>query len=142
MLNWLSRLSDPFVAAPVVRPPGRMLDFYRYFIRPVRGLLYAIVAVSLVASLSELALFVFLGRPFDICILNPKDKRPFFLTRKEPVKQRRPGVPDMEKPSGAWGKSDSDFFHQAHISIDKKGSQAVNRVSRMESVPLKACLIQ
>ncbi|MCB1497981.1 MAG: ABC transporter ATP-binding protein [Bauldia sp.] len=66
MLNWLSRLSDPFIDAPVVRPPTGLLGFYRHFIQPVRGLLVTLVVVSLIASLSELALFVFLGKLVDL----------------------------------------------------------------------------
>ena len=61
MLDWFARLSDPFVDAPVVRPPDRMMAFYRYFLAPVRGLLVAIVIVSLLSSLAEMALLVFLG---------------------------------------------------------------------------------
>ncbi len=66
MLKWLANLSDPFVEAPVIRPPEGLLAFYRYFIAPVRGLLAAIIIVSLIASLSELALFVFLGQLVDL----------------------------------------------------------------------------
>lgn len=66
MLKWLSSLSDPFVEAPVERPPLQLMAFYRHFIAPVRGLLAAIIAVSLIASLSELALFVFLGQLVDL----------------------------------------------------------------------------
>ncbi|HET7715090.1 MAG TPA: ABC transporter ATP-binding protein [Bauldia sp.] len=61
MLDWFARLSDPFVDAPVVRPPDRMIAFYRYFLAPVRGLLVAIAIVSLLSALAEMALFVFLG---------------------------------------------------------------------------------
>ncbi len=61
MLDWFARLSDPFVEAPVVRPPDRMMAFFRYFLAPVRGLLVAIVIVSLLSSLAEMALLVFLG---------------------------------------------------------------------------------
>ncbi|MEQ8695668.1 MAG: ABC transporter ATP-binding protein, partial [Bauldia litoralis] len=71
MLNWLSNLSDPFVDAPVVRPPSGMLGFFRYFLAPVRGLLAWLVVVSLIASLSELALFVFLGQLVDLTTDNP-----------------------------------------------------------------------
>lgn len=71
MLNWLSNLSDPFVEAPVVRPPSGMLGFFRYFLAPVRGLLAWLVVVSLIASLSELALFVFLGQLVDLTTDNP-----------------------------------------------------------------------
>ena len=66
MLKWLASLSDPFVEAPVVRPPEGLIAFYRHFITPVRGLLLAIIVVSLIASLSELALFVFLGQLVDL----------------------------------------------------------------------------
>ena len=38
MLDWgRTALSDPFVDAPVVRPPDRMMAFFRYFLAPVRG---------------------------------------------------------------------------------------------------------
>ncbi|MCP4382359.1 MAG: ABC transporter ATP-binding protein [Hyphomicrobiales bacterium] len=66
MLKWLFSLSDPFVDAPVVRPPEGLIAFYRHFVAPVRGLLLAIIIVSLIASLSELALFVFLGQLVDL----------------------------------------------------------------------------
>jgi ATP-binding cassette subfamily B multidrug efflux pump len=65
MLDWFARLSDPFIDAPVVRPPERMVGFYRYFLRPVRGLLAAIILVSALSSLTEMALFVFLGTIVD-----------------------------------------------------------------------------
>ena len=71
MLNWFARLSDPFVEAPVERPPDTMVAFYRYFLRPVRGLLLAIVAVSFVGALAEMALFVFLGLIVDWATVTP-----------------------------------------------------------------------
>jgi ATP-binding cassette subfamily B multidrug efflux pump len=74
MLDWFARLSDPFVAAPVVRPPERMIAFFRYFIAPVRGLLWAIVAVSLLSSLAEMSLFVFLGIIVDWATETPPDE--------------------------------------------------------------------
>jgi len=65
MLGWFSRLSDPFLDAPVVRPPERMMAFFRYFVAPVRGLLAAIVLVSFVSAVAEMALLVFLGLIVD-----------------------------------------------------------------------------
>jgi ATP-binding cassette subfamily B multidrug efflux pump len=65
MLGWFSRLSDPFIDTPVVRPPEQMMAFFRYFVAPVRGLLAAIVLVSLVSALAEMALLVFLGLIVD-----------------------------------------------------------------------------
>src|SRR5262245_34633624 len=65
MLDWFARLSDPFVDAPVEQPPDRMIAFYRYFLAPVRGLLVAIVIVSLLSAVAEMALLVFLGLIVD-----------------------------------------------------------------------------
>ena len=71
MLDWFARLTDPFKEAPVVRPPERMLSFYRYFLAPVRGLLVAIVAVSFLAAIAEMALLVFLGVIVDWATTTP-----------------------------------------------------------------------
>jgi ATP-binding cassette subfamily B multidrug efflux pump len=71
MLNWFARLSDPFFEAPVVRPPEKMIAFYRHFLRPVRGLIAAIVVVSIVGALTEMALFVFLGLIVDWTTVTP-----------------------------------------------------------------------
>ena len=71
MLDWFSRLSNPFVDAPVVRPPERMGAFFRYFLAPVRGLLTAIVFVSLLSALAEMALLVFLGLIVDWATVTP-----------------------------------------------------------------------
>ncbi len=56
---------DPLAAVPVERPPIALVQFYRYFLEPVRGLIALTLVVSLVASLTELALFAFLGSLVD-----------------------------------------------------------------------------
>src|SRR5690606_27935286 len=61
MFAWFARFIDPFMPAPVVRPPHTILAFYRHFLAPIRGVLLIILAVSLVASLAEMALYVFLA---------------------------------------------------------------------------------
>jgi ATP-binding cassette, subfamily B, multidrug efflux pump len=61
----LERWIDPLAPAPVERPPDALLETYRYFLKPVRGLIAATLAVSLVASVTELALFAFLGSLVD-----------------------------------------------------------------------------
>jgi ATP-binding cassette, subfamily B, multidrug efflux pump len=71
MLDWFARLSNPFFEAPVVRPPDRMIPFYRHFLKPVRGLLLAIIVVSFVSALTEMALFVFLGWLVDWATTTP-----------------------------------------------------------------------
>ena len=78
MLDWFARLYDPFVAAPVERPPDRILAFARHFLAPNRGLLAAIVIVSLLSAIAEMALLVFLGIVVDWATVTPPDT--FFST--------------------------------------------------------------
>ncbi len=78
MLEWFARLYDPFVAAPVERPPDRLLAFARHFLMPSWRLLVAIIIVSLVAALGEMALLVFLGIVVDWATVTPPDQ--FFST--------------------------------------------------------------
>ncbi len=61
----LERWIDPLAAAPVEQPPEALLETYRYFLRPLRGLIATTMFVSLVASVTELALFAFLGTLVD-----------------------------------------------------------------------------
>ena len=60
------RWIDPLVPVPVERPPVALVEFYRYFLRPIWWLVAVTLAVSLVASLTELALFAFLGSLVDL----------------------------------------------------------------------------
>jgi len=57
----LERLFDPLAPAEIVRPPERTRAFFLHFLLPIKGLLFAILAISGVAALSELAIYVFLG---------------------------------------------------------------------------------
>ncbi len=68
----LKRLLDPFIEAPVVRPPDRLLAFYRHFVAPVRGLILIVMLISLLAALTEMALFVFLGWIVDRATVTPR----------------------------------------------------------------------
>jgi ATP-binding cassette subfamily B multidrug efflux pump len=71
MLQWFARLSDPFADAPVERPPDRMMAFFWYFLAPQRPLIAAIVVVSFVSALAEMALLVFLGIVVDWATVTP-----------------------------------------------------------------------
>ncbi len=71
MLQWFARLSDPFVDAPVERPPDRMMAFFWHFLAPQRRLIAAIVVVSFVSALAEMALLVFLGIVVDWATVTP-----------------------------------------------------------------------
>jgi ATP-binding cassette subfamily B multidrug efflux pump len=61
MYGFFERLFDPLAPAEIVRPPDRTRAFFGHFLSPIRGLLLAILAVSGLAALSELALYAFLG---------------------------------------------------------------------------------
>ena len=63
--GWFERLFDPFADAPVARPPDRVVAFYKYFIEPVRWLVVAVLLVSLLATVIEMALAGFLGAIVD-----------------------------------------------------------------------------
>jgi ATP-binding cassette subfamily B multidrug efflux pump len=61
----LERWIDPLAPAPVEQPPRPLIDVYRHFLQPVKGLIATTLAVSLVASVSELVMFAFLGSLVD-----------------------------------------------------------------------------
>ncbi len=61
----LERWIDPLAPAPVEQPPDALISTYRYFLQPLRGLILTTLAVSLVASVTELLMFSFLGSLVD-----------------------------------------------------------------------------
>jgi ATP-binding cassette subfamily B multidrug efflux pump len=61
----LERWIDPLAPAPVEQPPGALVETFRYFLNPLRGLIAATLVIALVASVTELALFAFLGSLVD-----------------------------------------------------------------------------
>jgi ATP-binding cassette subfamily B multidrug efflux pump len=81
-LRGLKRLLDPFVEVPVVRPPERLLAFYRHFVAPVRTLILIVMLISLVGAMTEMALFVFLGWIVDRATLT---SRPVFFNEYWPA---------------------------------------------------------
>jgi ATP-binding cassette subfamily B multidrug efflux pump len=60
-ITWFENLFDPFAQRPVEQPPEGILDFYRYFIKPVRWLVLAALLVSLASTVTDMAMFVFLS---------------------------------------------------------------------------------
>jgi ATP-binding cassette subfamily B multidrug efflux pump len=61
MERWL----DPLEPRPVEQPPTAIAPFLRHYLQPLKGLIAVTLAVSLVASIIELALFGFLGSLVD-----------------------------------------------------------------------------
>ena len=76
--TWFENLFDPFANRPVEQPPERVLDFYRYFIKPVKWLVLAALLVSLASTVTDMAMFVFLGWIVDWASQTPPDE--FFST--------------------------------------------------------------
>jgi ATP-binding cassette subfamily B multidrug efflux pump len=73
MRPWFEKLVDPLVTAPVERPPGTLIDFYRYFLMPVKGTILAVLLISLVGAVTEMGLFVFLGWIVDQATTSPPE---------------------------------------------------------------------
>jgi ATP-binding cassette subfamily B multidrug efflux pump len=61
----LERWFDPLAPAAVEQPPGALLETYRFFLQPVKWLIVTTLIVSLIASITELAMFAFLGSLVD-----------------------------------------------------------------------------
>jgi ATP-binding cassette subfamily B multidrug efflux pump len=61
----MERWIDPLAPSRVEQPPTALTAFYRYLLAPMKGLLVVTLAVSLVASVIELAMFGFLGSLVD-----------------------------------------------------------------------------
>ena len=76
--SWFENLFDPFQERPVEQPPEGVLDFYRYFIAPVKWLVLAVLLVSLANTVTDMAMFVFLAWIVDWTATTPPSE--FFAT--------------------------------------------------------------
>ncbi|MGQ7845528.1 ABC transporter ATP-binding protein [Granulosicoccus sp. 3-233] len=65
MFRFFESLVDPLQAREASRPPEETLAFFRFFLYPVRHVLLATLALSGVAALSELYVYIYLGRILD-----------------------------------------------------------------------------
>ncbi len=65
MFSYFEKLIDPLEKVPVQQPPKGTWDFFVHYLWPVRWLLLATVFFTSVASISELYLYVYLGRIVD-----------------------------------------------------------------------------
>jgi ATP-binding cassette subfamily B multidrug efflux pump len=61
----LEQWIDPLAPAAVEPPPSALIQTYRHFLQPVKWLIMTTLVVSLIASLTELAMFGFLGSLVD-----------------------------------------------------------------------------
>ncbi len=65
MFSFFENLIDPLEKVPVQQPPKGTWDFFMHYLWPVRWLLLVTVFFTSVASISELFLYVYLGRIVD-----------------------------------------------------------------------------
>jgi len=75
---WFENLFDPFQKTQVEQPPERVLDFFRYFVAPVKWLVLAVLLVSLANTVTDMAMFVFLAWIVDWTSTTPPAE--FFST--------------------------------------------------------------
>jgi len=63
--SYFSKFIDPMGIDDTSQPPTTVYRFFRYYLDPIRGLLLATLALSGVATVSELLLYVYLGDIVD-----------------------------------------------------------------------------
>ncbi|MEE9321256.1 MAG: ABC transporter ATP-binding protein [Granulosicoccus sp.] len=65
MYTWFENLIDPLRSQAITRPPINTFAFFWHYIHPVRGVVFATLLLAGIAAVSELYLFVYLGRLLD-----------------------------------------------------------------------------
>ncbi|MEZ5538067.1 MAG: ABC transporter ATP-binding protein [Thiolinea sp.] len=63
--TFFSSLVDPAAFGPIEKPPEKVADFFRYYLRPIRKLLIITLVLSGIATGTELLLYVYLGQIVD-----------------------------------------------------------------------------
>ncbi len=66
IFKWFETRIEAFPPQDPVRPPDTMWAFYWHFVQPVWPLFAVLMAIGLVGSLIELALYAFVGRIVDL----------------------------------------------------------------------------
>lgn len=80
MFRFFESLVDPMRPSPATCPPSGTLDFFLFFLNPVRHVLLATLVISGVAALSELYVYLYLGRILDW--MNTTEPTAFLDTHK------------------------------------------------------------
>ena len=66
MYRWFETLIEAFPDEPAARPPGTLLAFYAYFIKPVWPAFAVLLVAGLLGSLIEVTLLAFVGSLVDM----------------------------------------------------------------------------
>lgn len=65
MYRYFESLIDPLRPQPASRPPEGTLAFFLFYLKPIRGVLLTTLVLAGIAALSELYIYVYLGRILD-----------------------------------------------------------------------------
>lgn len=63
--RFVEALIDPLASAPVERPPADTVGFFVHHLRPVRGAVIVTLLLAGIAAVSELFIYLYLGRILD-----------------------------------------------------------------------------
>ena len=63
--RYFESLIDPLADQSTERPPEGTLAFFKFYLHPIRGVLLATLALAGIASISELYVYIYLGRLVD-----------------------------------------------------------------------------
>jgi ATP-binding cassette, subfamily B, multidrug efflux pump len=63
--RYFESLIDPLQARSAERPPTGTVDFFWFYLQPIKGVLLSTLALSGIAALSELYVYIYLGRILD-----------------------------------------------------------------------------
>lgn len=65
MYRFFESLIDPLRPTPASQPPEKTLAFFWFYLAPIKGVLLATLVLSGIAALSELYVYIYLGRILD-----------------------------------------------------------------------------
>ncbi|MFK8076700.1 MAG: ABC transporter ATP-binding protein [Granulosicoccus sp.] len=65
MYRFFESLIDPLRPTPACQPPEKTLPFFWFYLAPIKGVLLSTLVLSGIAALSELYVYIYLGRILD-----------------------------------------------------------------------------
>lgn len=65
MYRFFESLIDPLRPTPASQPPEKTLSFFLFYLAPIKGVLLSTLVLSGIAALSELYVYIYLGRILD-----------------------------------------------------------------------------
>ena len=78
MYRFFESLIDPLRPTPASQPPEKTLSFFWFYLAPIKGVLLSTLVLSGIAALSELYVYIYLGRILDW--MTEADRESFLTT--------------------------------------------------------------